>query len=252
MGVLVLYLYLVTQKEGFEGKTLDLFHGKVYRNEKIYDPFYAYNFDDMVLTMPYLVETVQKIFPYFHTGKTLCVGSKNGHIVQLLSNSISTVGLESSRAMVELSQYKYPELDFVQGDLSIFPSHHFRQIVVPLWNIHMIQKLSDFLYSVKEHLIHTGYLFISFINLKTFPISRMVPTPSEYFTLNYEYGVELKNNQLIETIRDRKSQVRTNIQDLYTYNEQSIIEAARSVGFTHVLSLPFDNVPMSIAIFQNK
>lgn len=253
MVFLILYLYLMTQKEGFEERSMDPFQGKVYRNEKMYDPFYAYNYDDLRLTVPYLVEMIQHIFPYFQSGKTLCLGSKNGHVVQLLSKSFA-VGAESSKAMVDVSRYKYPELSFVHGNYTstLFPSHSFSQIVLPLWTLHTLPNLSDVLFSLKEWIIHTGYVFVCFVDIHTFPIHFLMPDPSEYFSLNYEYGIERKGNQYIETIQDKTFQVRTNVQDLYAYTEQRLIETARSVGFTHVLTLPFDAIPMSIAVFQNK
>ena len=252
---LILYLYLLTQKEGFTMEKDEPFKGKVYRNEKIYDPFYAYNYDDIMLTVPYLIEMVQKIVPYFHvSSKTLCLGSKTGHLVQLLSSTVRAVGVDSS-AMVDLSRYKYPDLEFVKGKVEpeLFPRNSFGQVIVPLWNIHTIPNLNDLFYTLKEWTIHSGYLFVSFIDIKTFPVYKLVnQNPSEYFKENYEYSIEKVNNQLVETIQDRTLKTRKNIQDLYPHSETTLIYAARNTGFSHVMTIPFENIPMSICVFQHK
>ena len=248
---LILYVYFVTQKEGFEQRT-DEFQGKVFRNEKMYDSFYAYNYDDLRLTMPYLVKMVHAIRPYFQPGNTLCLGSKNGHVVQLLSEA-GAVGAETSSAMVEISRYKYPHLKFIHGKFTseLFPSQSFSQVVVPLWTIHTIQNLPDLMFSMKEWTTHTGYLFLCFIDTHAFPVEGLMPNPSDYFMTHYEYGLEITDKQWTDTIQDRYLQVRTNIQDMYAYSEKTIVETGRSVGLTHITTLPLGE-HMSIAIFQNK
>ena len=249
---LILYVYFVTQKEGFEERTPDDFQGKVYRNEKIYDSFYAYNYDDLRLTMPYLVKMSHLIRPYFQPGSTLCLGSKNGHVVQLLSEA-GAVGAETSSSMVEISRYKYPHLKFVHGKFTVdlFPSRSFSQVVVPLWTLHTIPNLPDLLFSMKEWTTHTGYLFLCFIDTHEFPVEMLMPTPSDYFMSHYEYGIEITDKQWIDTIQDQHFRVRTNIQDIHPYSEKTIVETARSVGLTHMTTLPLGE-HMSIAIFQNK
>lgn len=251
MLFLILYVYFVTQKEGFEQRT-DEFQGKVFRNEKMYDSFYAYNYDDIRLTMPYLVKMAHVIRPYFQPGRTLCLGSKNGHVVQLLSEA-GAVGAETSSAMVEISRYKYPDLKFIHGKFTVdlFPSHSFSQVVVPLWILHTIQHLPDLMFSMKEWTTHTGYLFLCFIDIHAFPVEMLMPSPSEYFMNHYEYGLEITDKQWIDTIQDRYFRVRTNIQDMYPYSEKMIVETARSVGLTHMTTLPLGE-HMSVAIFQNK
>ncbi len=77
-----------------------------------------------------------------------------------------------------------------------------------------------------------------------------MPTPSDYFMTHYEYGLEITDKQWIDTIQDRHLRVRTNIQDMYAYSENTIIDTGRSIGLTHMTTLPLDH--MSIAIFQNK
>lgn len=256
--LLILYVYLTTlNKEGFAViQTENTLLTKVYRNENIYDNFYTFVYDDVVLTIPYSVELVRMIQPYLYTyGETLCIGSKTGHLVQLLSSNTKTTGLESSKSMVQMSQYKYPKNKFVHGsyeDVSLFSSNKFNHIIVPQFTLHTISNVR-YLYSIlKEWMIHGGYLFVCFTDIRHFPVSKLVNhTPSSYFKTNYEYIVELKNNLLTETLKDR-SHERTNIQQLYPYTEQQLVYDAKAEGFKHVKTLKYASIPMSVCVLQYK
>jgi ubiquinone/menaquinone biosynthesis C-methylase UbiE len=257
--LLILYLYLVlNEKEGFSLYVKqEVFQPKIYRNEKIDDSFYAYNYDDMNLTVPYSIELIQMIHSYFQMqGKTLCLGSKTGHMVQLLSKTTKTIGLDPSIAMIKMSRYKYPKEEFVQGsytDESLFPNHTFSQVILPLFTLHTIPNFKEVCIAVKEWTLHSGYFFVCFADIRTFPIYKLVNHhPSAYFTSQYNYTVEIKDHKKIETITDTQQQVRTNIQDLYEYNETTLIYEARNVGFTHIKTLHFETTPISVCVFQHK
>jgi len=259
LTLLILYLYLtLNEKEGFSVIVKqDTLQQKIYRNEKIDDAFYTYNYDDMVLTIPYSVEMIQMIQSYFYLkGQTLCLGSKNGHLVQLLSKTTPTTGLEPSTSMVKMSRYKYPSQTFVQGsftDESLFPHHKFSHVILPLMTLHTIPRFKELCYVVKEWTVHSGFFFVCFADIRTFPVYTLVNHhPSSYFTSNYNYTIEFKDNKKIETITDTKYTTRTNIQDLYEYNEQTLIYEARNTGFSHVKTMTFQSIPISICIFQHK
>jgi len=257
--LLILYIYLVmNQKEGFsliiKG---DGIQQKTYRNEKIDDPFYAYNYDDMILTVPYYIEFIQLIRSYFRKhGPTLCLGSKTGHLVQLLSETTQTIGLDPSIAMVKMSRYKYPKQEFVQGsyvDPSLFPNHKFSQVILPLFTLHTIPNFKELCLTVKDWTIHSGYFFVCFTDIRTFPVYKTVNHhPSEYFKSNYNYTLEWKDHTQTETITDTNGITRTNLLDLYEYSEQTILYESRNAGFTHVKTLSFESIPMSICVLQHK
>lgn len=257
--LLILYVYLTLspKKEGFTLVVKEnVLKQKIYRNEKIEDPFYTYNYDDMVLTIPYFIELIQKIQPYlFANGQTLCIGSKTGHLVQLLSKTTHTIGLETSASMIQMSRYKYPKQTFVEGSYlqeSLFPNHKFSQVILPMLTLHTLPRFKDLCFVVKDWTVHSGYFFVCFADIRTFPVYTLVNHhPSDYFTSNYEYTLEFKDNKKIETISDTLV-TRTNIQDLYEYNEKTLIYEARNAGFSHVKTLSFDSIPMSVCIFQCK
>jgi hypothetical protein len=257
--LLILYFYLVShEKEGFslvEGE--DVLKQKTYQNEKIEDAFYTYNYDDMVLTIPYLIELIQMIQLYLRTeGKTLCLGSKTGHLVQLLSKTTPSVGLDPSKSMVEMSRYKYPGLEYIEGaylDSSLFPNHAFTQVILPMLTLHTIPDFKALCRTVKDWTIHSGYFFVCFVDIRTFPVYKLVNHhPSEYFSSNYSYMIEFKDHKRIEKITNTEHVTRTNIQDLYEYNEKGIIYDAMGAGFTHVKTLRYQSVPISVCVFQHK
>ena len=257
--LLVLYLYLVsTEKEGFSLFTKqELLQEKIYRNEKIDDPFYTYNYDDMMLTIPYYIELINMIHTYLHVeGQTLCLGSKTGHLVQLLSKTTKTIGMDPSPSMIKMSRYKYPKEVFVEGDYldsSLFTNHRFSQIILPMLTLHTMPNFKELCSTVKEWMIPSGYFFVCFADISNFPVYKIVNHfPSYYFKSNYKYTIEMNENKLIETITDNQFRTRTNIQDLYKYNENTLIYEARNYGFIHIKTLSFETIPISVCVFQYK
>ena len=256
--LLLVYIYLTTfDKEGFTLHKEDSLQNKVYRNENIYDNFYTYIYDDVILTIPYSVELIKMIHSYLYTyGETLCIGSKTGHLVQLLSSYTKTTGLESSNSMVKMSKYKYPEQNFVYGTYdigSLFSANKFNHVIIPQFTLHTISDFRSLCSIIRTWTVHGGYLFVCFIDIRTFPVYRMVNhAPSTYFKTNYEYAIELKENKIKESFKDKYSKERINIQNLYPYTEQQLVYEAKAEGFRHIKTLKYDSVPMSICVFQYK
>lgn len=256
--LLILYLFLtMSEKEGFSVIETEGILNKVYTNEKIYDNFYTFIYDDVVLTIPYSIELIQIIRPYLHhQGHTLCIGSKTGHIVQLLSETTKTTGLESSKSMIKMSQYKYPDHNYVYGsyfDSSLFQPNKFTHVMLPFFTVHTLSNFKELCYIVKEWTIHSGYFFVCFTDIYKFPVHKWVNhSPSSYFRSNYQYSLAIQKNQMIETIQDTKGTERTNKQDLYSYTEYDLIQQARPSGFVHVKTFHYKMAPISVCVFQHK
>lgn len=256
--LLLLYLFLITnEKEGFTVVHEEGLKSKVYTNELIYDNFYTYIYDDVALTIPYSIELIQLIRPYLHNNSyTLCMGSRTGHLVQLLSSSTKVTGLDQSTSMVKMSQYKYPNNHYVAGsyiDNSLFQQNKFSHVIMPHVTVHTLSNFKEVCYVVKEWLVHSGYFFVCFIDVHKFPVSNMVNhNPSEYFSTNYKYSIEIAGNTLIETIKDSNEKKRVSRQDLYEYTESSLIQQARPSGLIHVKTLHYESIPMCVCVFQHK
>lgn len=257
--LLILYLFLtMNEKEGFSviHKEEGL-QNKVYTNEKIYDNFYTYIYDDVMLTIPYSIELIQMVRPYlYNNSHTLTMGSKTGHMVQLLSETTKVTGLDNSKSMIKMSQYKYPNNRYMYGsymDSSLFQPNTFSHVILPFLTVHTIPNFKELCYIVKEWTVHSGFFFVCFADFRSFPVRKIVNHhPSDYFASTYQYSVEISDHKMIESIKDSNENERTNRQDLYEYTEYALIQQARPSGFVHVKTLRYDSLPLSICIFQHK
>ena len=92
--LLAVYL-LLSNKEGFTTNTQYIMTDKVYLDDNIYDNFYTYHYDDMIVTIPYYEELIKMTKHYLYQDSlALCIKSRNGHFVEMLSGI--TIGSLSS------------------------------------------------------------------------------------------------------------------------------------------------------------
>jgi len=243
--LIIIYALLVYfKKEGFEQSTVY----KTFVNN-IYDEFYTKIYDELIHLVPYDVEMIKLMQPHFISNSNLlCVGSKTGHIVQLLSKSINATGLDKSYEMVKMSQYKYPANKYVYGEYSsiLFQPNTFTHILCPLFTINTVD--SSFFNNANIWLVHQGYMGVMYFKDDFNIQSIRNPSPSHYFRLNYKYSITLRNNKITEKITNKKKEVRTNI--LYL-NELNIEEAARDAGFRKINEYPIPDLKgVYFIIFQ--
>ncbi len=257
--IILLLLYIVfsfNKKEGFiiDYRNNTIMENKVYVDENIYDNFYTFIYDDVIVTIPYYEELIYKTKNYLTTtGTVLCLGSKTGHIVQLLKDSIETIGLENSMSMIKMSKYKYPDNTYIYGNYlneNLFRKNQFTHIFIPLFTIHTIYDLDKLFTNFSEWVVHKGYIFVTFTDLNNFPSHKLINyNQSSYVKNNFQYNVELENNQIKETIKDNSFKVRTNIQHLIPYKLQQINMYARNNGFNNISILNYDKMPFKIAVY---
>ncbi len=258
--IILLLLYIVFsfhKKEGFviDYRNNNIMENKVYVDQNIYDNFYSYIYDDVIVTIPYYEELINKTKDFLNsTSSVLCIGTKTGHLVQLLSNTVETIGLENSNSMVKMSKYKYPDNTYIYGnylDEKLFSKNQFTHIYIPLLTIHTIYDLDLLFINLSEWVVHKGYIFITYSDLNHFPSHKLINyNPSNYFKNKYQYNLELDNNQIKETIKDDNYKVRTNIQHLVPYNINKINMYAKNNGFVNISILNYDNVPFKIAVYR--
>ncbi len=242
--LIIIYALLVFfKKEGFEQSSVF----KTYIND-IYDEFYVKIYDELIHLTPYDIEMIKLMQPYFiSNSNVLCVGSKTGHIVQLLSKTINTTGVDKSYEMVKMSQFKYPHNKYVYGEYSpiLFQPNTFTHILCPLFTINTVD--TSFFNTANVWLVHQGYMGVMYFkdnfNIKSVRNHK----PSHYFRLNYEYSITLQKNKITEKIT-KKNQLRTNI--LYL-NEHNIEQEAKDAGFRKINEYPIPDIKgVYLIIFQ--
>jgi hypothetical protein len=261
--IVLLILYIIfsfisfNKKENFviDYRNSSIMENKVYIDENIYDNFYTFIYDDILVTIPYYEELINKTKNYLNsTSSVLCLGSKTGHIVQLLSNNIETIGLENSMSMIKMSKYKYPENTYIYGNYlngNLFRKNQFTHVYIPLFNIHTIYDLDTLFTNLSEWIVHKGYIFITYSELNNFPSHKLMNyNQSKQFSSKYQYNVELDRNQLKETIKDDNFKIRTNIQHLIPHKINQINMYARNNGFVNISIIDYDKMPFKIAVYR--
>jgi len=243
IGLILIYIFLkFFKKEGFEQSSVY----KTYVND-IYDEFYTKIYDELIHLVPSDIEMIKIMKPFFISNShVLCIGSKTGHIVQLLSESIETTGLDKSYEMVKMSEYKYPKNRYVYGDSSfMFQQNSFTHILCPLFTINTVDH--SFFQNANTWLVHQGYMAIM-IYKEGFDINHIRnPNPSQYFKINYTYSITLQNNKITEKIT-KQNKVRTNI--LYL-NQVHLDQEAKDAGFRKIKVVPIPNLPnVDLYIYQ--
>jgi hypothetical protein len=251
--ILLIVYFLISNKEGFTViSESNIMENKVYLDDKIYDNFYTFYYDEMIISIHYYEELLTLVKHHLYEGLILCLNSRNGHIVQLLPNSI---GIDSSKSMVKMSQYKYPDNTYILGSplkKSIFKDNKFTHILCPLLSIHTIRDINQLFENVSDWLIYTGLFIICIADIKTLPLHKLINhNPSHSFSLNYAYSTEITNNKLIEKITDKNYKTRKNIQTLYDYNESTIISKCKPYGL-HVIETYKMSVPFTVLVMQKK
>ena len=254
--IILILLYVACvyfRREGFED-TATTTEFKTFINENIYNTFYTHIYDDIIHTIPHETEVIKILSPYFHSNpNVLCVGSKTGHLVQLLSETTEVTGLDNSKAMVELSKKKYPKNKYVYGeytDNTIFQENTFTIIMCPLFTIYRVD-LARFLDTTYRWVVHKGIVAIVFFK-PGFNISQIQNlNPTNYFKINYKHTIELQNNNntIIEKIINSTGDVRTN--KLYLNDITELSSIATDTVFKIVNTSDIPNMPnMCLLILQ--
>jgi SAM-dependent methyltransferase len=261
LSIILLICYVILHNNKFEGFTnkSDLFINeyKTYRDERIYDEFYSYIYDDLFLTLPYLEEMILTISNTLNgNSDVLCMGSKNGHIVQLLSKDVTVTGLENSKDMIKISNYKYPNNTYLYGnylDNSLFKDNKFTHILLPMLVLNTIDDINQLFINTNKWLIHNGYFILMTIDLENTPISKLINhKPSSFFKNNFDYEIELNQNNLTDKIKNKKGFERTDIQSLYHHTDDKIIYNAQVNGFAFKYSKKMNTLNGKIMFFQKK
>jgi len=243
--LIVLYVYFMLNR--YEGFTL-LEETYVRTNETILDSFYYTIYDDLYNVIDIHKKEAECIIPYLKKeSDVLCIDSRTGHLVQLLSEITTIVGLDS---YIETSKKKYPHLEFKTMSYDPYRFKHKTHIICPLWSIHTKLDIGNFLSICYNWLIHKGYLFISYMD--PFHMSEVVHhEPSYSFQYNYKFTLDVEHKPgysiVTENIYKKGSIKRKNIWKYQTIQLDHLIYETSLRGFKYVKEYP--NGPFRMALF---
>jgi SAM-dependent methyltransferase len=194
------------------------------------------------------------------------IGSKTGSYASAVQQSCgcSVIGLDASKAMVEHASKKYSNCTFMQGDpleFMSFSSEYATAILLLDFAIYYIKDRRTLFYNCYHWLKPGGYLVLHLVNRHMFdpivpaakPLTLVSPqsvakkriTTSDVVFDKFDYKSKFEFDQggegpakakdgvtIIETMKDRRGNVRKNIRSLRMSGQKIIIGEAKDAGFT--------------------
>ncbi len=235
-------------------------------DNKIFDTFYAKYYDSLHLNKKrndFEINKIVNIGKKNKYTKILDIGCGTGyHVNALQKKKYSVLGLDQSEAMVIKAKEKYPNCEFLQGDIlnnSLFDYNTFTHILCLGQTIYYIKNKNKFFENCYSLLAEGGYLIVHLVNRNLFrpyispDDSTVVYDPEKYqekkvtqtivkFDKNNEYisnYVELNstNDSLPYSVYKEKFQnfstnnIRKNEINLYMPELTKILSIAKSKGF---------------------
>ena len=207
------------------------------------------------------VKLFNNILDESFTGKVLDIGCGTGHHVKLLSDlSIKALGVDSSPSMIKKCKSNFPGLNFKVSNIlntMEFPENTFSHILCLYFTIYYFKDKRQFLENCYQWLQPNGLLVIHLVNINKFDpvvpsatdcdIKSKRPTKSliNFDKFDYKANFIQDKNINFNTINllepnvvfkeqfkfNNKNKTRINEHKLYMSSQQSILAAAREVGF---------------------
>ena len=226
-----------------------------------YDGFYSEIYDDLVydeVKNDFEVGELERLIKPTRKSRILDIGSGTGHHVNLMKKlGAHSEGVDISPSMVEISQRKYKDCKFKQGnalDNMLYPRNSFSTITCFYFTIYYMEDKQKFINNVYDWLMPGGYFVLHLVNRDKFdPIlntadplhivsaqkyakKRITNSLVKFKDFQYKANFELdKKNNLAEfkedMIDDKTKNVRQNVHKLYMVSQKKIISMAKQVGF---------------------
>lgn len=231
------------------------------RNNEIYDSYYAMIYDDIFRPKPrveYEYKTILDMTsPTTENSVFLDVGSGTGSLVSSLTNQgYEAYGIDKSKAMVDVSQIKYQDLQVKCGDAldsMSFDRGTFTHITCMNFTIYEIADKPTFFRNCFYWLKPNGYLILHLADRDKYSpvvpasVPSMIDNPQKYVEKRITesmidfYDFSYKNSakfdkpgevHIAETFKDSKNgNVRQNEITLYMGNVRDILYMAQQSGF---------------------
>ena len=226
-----------------------------------YDGFYSEIYDDLVydeVKNDFEVGELERLIKPTRKSRILDIGSGTGHHVNLMKKlGAHSEGVDISPSMVEISQRKYKDCKFKQGnalDNMLYPRNSFSTITCFYFTIYYMEDKQKFINNVYDWLMPGGYFVLHLVNRDKFdPIlntadplhivsaqkyakKRITNSLVKFKDFQYKANFELdKENNLAEfkedMIDDKTKNVRQNVHKLYMVPQKEIISLAKQAGF---------------------
>lgn len=241
-----------TIKETFSGKSKFL----TYKNNDLYDEFYADVYDKLVFNPNKNKFEVKAITKHIQKGKALDIGSGTGHHVDALSKmGFDCVGLDTSKGMIEQAKINFPTQQFVHTDAlkpMAFQPKSFDLITCLYFTIYYIKDKEQFFKNVSLWLRDGGFFVLHLVDKKKF--NPIVPagepftiiSPQNYaderiedsvvqfdkFKYKSNFSLSEKNKGVFKEYFKFKNsnQVRQNDHTFYMESQREIVQQVKNMG----------------------
>jgi trans-aconitate methyltransferase len=176
--LILVFAYLILDKhtnlENFEDLTFNKkFENKI--DNKVFDDFYAKYYDNIHLNKEknkYQIDSITKFVKKHDKTKLLDIGCGTGYHVNLLTKlKYDITGLDQSEAMIAKAKQKYPDSEFIKGDILInnaFDYNSYTDIICLNMTIYFIQNKDLFFENCYGLLASGGKLFVHLVNREKF------------------------------------------------------------------------------------
>ena len=250
-----LYNQSIERKEGFAQREKFV----VKHNDSLYDEFYSRIYNKLFMNENKVeIEEVLRALRPKKNSYFLDIGSGNGNTINVLNKKgFRVMGLDSSKAMIESSKEKYPDLKVKHGDAlqSIqFSPNTFDNILCLYFTVYYMKNKSLFFENCFNWLKPGGYLAVHLVNRDKFdPIipasdplfivspqkhapKRITNSVVKFYDFQYKSNFRMEKDKnkcyFEETFKDDATgNVRKNVHTLYMDTQKNILSLAKEEGF---------------------
>lgn len=245
-------------QEGFRQKERYV----IRKNGKIYDDFYVSLFDMLFQKDELVREELDLLTPvveFNQESHVLDIAAGSGMTLELLKKrNISAIGIDESKAYVDLAKSKFGNLQISVGTplkSNTFRPSSFSHILSLYFTIYYIKDKTTLFKNCYDWLMPGGYLVVHLVNRDKFdpivpsgnPFLMVSPqkyaaqriTKSKIKLTNFQYDSDFTLNKdknmgtFTETFtNDNEGNVRQNVHTLYMDTQRHILSLAKDVGFS--------------------
>ena len=228
------------------------------REQEAIDSIYVDMYDSLHNTQERcqkeLIKVIEMTEPSPKYSKILDIGSGTGYVVnELLEAGYDTYGVDINKNMIKYSERKYPDGDYILGDVMdpmIIDKSIFTHILCTYFTIYSFEDKKQFFKNCYYWMQPNSYLIIHLVDKNKF--ANLIPYNNTYNetneTINNERLISVnaifedfsykgkcnigENSSLTETFTDKQTgHIRQNEHTLYIEDHEEILKMAQTYGF---------------------